>query len=100
MAGVRIVDGRLRIAASDVANFVACRHLTRLPMPVAHLLVKAPRVKDIGAEALEAMGLENESQILAIFRARGWEVYDPCTGDGDTLWTASATESAIRGGAD
>jgi hypothetical protein len=27
---VKIADGRMRLSASDVANFLSCAHLTRL----------------------------------------------------------------------
>jgi predicted RecB family nuclease len=96
---VRIVDGRLRIAASDVANFVACQHLTRLNLAAAHRLVTAPTVKDLGAEVLEERGREHESEILESFRNRGWEVHDPRTGSGDPMQEADATAAAIRSGA-
>jgi predicted RecB family nuclease len=96
---VRIVDGRLRVAASDVANFVACQHLTRLNLAAAHRLVTAPTVKDLGAEVLEERGREHESEILESFRNRGWEVHDPRTGSGDPMQEADATAAAIRSGA-
>jgi uncharacterized protein len=100
MAGVRIVDGRMRIAASDVANFVTCRHLTRLNTAVAHQLVRAPMLYDVGAQALEERGREHEAQILDNFRSRGWEVFDARTGDGVKESGASATTSAIQDGVD
>ena len=100
MTVVRIVDGRLRIAASDVANFVACQHLTRLNLAVANQLVRAPTVEDIGAQALEERGQEHERQILEGFRARGWTVHDQRTGEGDPRRDADATAAAISDGAE
>ena len=97
---MRIVDGRLRIAASDVANFIACRHLTRLDLAAAHQLVSAPMLYDVGAQALEERGLEHERQILEGFRARGWIVEDQRTSERDRRREADATTAAMRRGAD
>jgi predicted RecB family nuclease len=98
---MRTVDGQLRIAAGDVANFVACRHLTRLDLAVAHQLVRAPMVEDVGAKALEERGLEHERQVLEGFRARGWSVDDQRTGgQGWERDSADATAAAMRRRAD
>jgi uncharacterized protein len=95
---VRIIDGRLRIAASDVANFVACRHLTRLDLAAEYGLVSAPIIDDVGAEALAERGLEHERQVLEGFQALGWSVGDPRTGDRDRRREADATAAAMRRG--
>jgi hypothetical protein len=87
---VRIVDGRLRIAASDVANFIACRHLTRLDLAEAHQLVSAPILDDLGAKALAQRGREHEKQILEGFRAQGWTVDDLRTSERDRRREADA----------
>lgn len=97
---MRIVDSRLRIAASDVANFIACRHLTLLDLAAANQLVSAPILDDVGARALEERGLEHEREILEGFRGRGWTVEDPRTGDPDRRREADATAAAMRRGAD
>ncbi|OBK77575.1 TM0106 family RecB-like putative nuclease [Mycobacterium sp. 1274761.0] len=97
---MRIVDGQLRIAASDAANFIACRHLTRLDLAVAHELVRAPSVDDLGAKALEERGLEHERQILEGFHAQGWAIHDPRTGERDRMREADATAAAMRRGED
>ena len=97
---VKIVDGRLRIAASDVANFITCRHLTRLDLAVAHELVSAPIVDDLGAKALEDAGPEHERQILEGFQARGWAVDDPRNTERDRRREADATAAAMHRGAD
>lgn len=98
---VRIVDDRLRIAASDVANFIACRHLTRLDLAAAHGLVRAPILDDLGAKALEERGLEHERQVLEGFRARGWSVDDHRrSGQDRGHESADATAAAMHRGAD
>lgn len=97
---MRIIDGRLRIAASDVANFLACRHLTQLDLAAAQGLVSAPTLHDLGAEALAQRGLEHEKQILDGFRARGWTVDDPQTNERDRKREADLTAAAMRRGAE
>jgi uncharacterized protein len=100
IAVVRIVDNRLRIAASDVANFIACRHLTRFDLAAAHGLVSPPIFDDAGATALAERGLEHERQVLEGFQARGWVVDDPRTSERDRLREARATAAAMRRGAE
>jgi len=45
---MRIVEGRVRVAASDVANFLACQHLTRLDLLAARGELKPPKEFDVG----------------------------------------------------
>ena len=97
---MRIVDGRLRIAASDVANFIACRHLTRLNLAAAHQLVSAPFFDDLGAKALADRGIEHERQVLESFRTRGWTIEHQRTSERDWRREADATAAAMRRGAD
>jgi hypothetical protein len=37
---VKIVEGRLRLAASDVANFLACQQLTQLDLRMSNALCR------------------------------------------------------------
>jgi hypothetical protein len=39
---MRVIDGQVRLAASDVANFLACRHLTRLDLLHARGIIEPP----------------------------------------------------------
>lgn len=68
---MRLIDDRLRVAASDLANFAACRHLTHLELAAAHRLVSLPVIADAEAEALGKRGREHEQNVLAGFRAEG-----------------------------
>lgn len=97
---MRIVDGRVRIAASDLANFLACRHLTRLDLAAAYRLVTPPIFYDVGAQVLEERGLEHEAQVLEGFRGRGWKVEDLRTRERDRKTEAKAdvTAEAMRRG--
>lgn len=83
-----------------MANFIACRHLTRLDLAAAHELVSAPIIDDVGAKALAERGLEHERQVLEGFQARGWAVDDPRTSERDRMREADATAAAMRRGAE
>ena len=49
---MKITDGRVRVAASDVANFLACRRLTQLDLLRARGELRPPREFDIGFQDL------------------------------------------------
>ena len=92
---MKIVEGRVRVAASDVANFLACQELTQLDLRAARRTLRPPHPRDLGFEDLVRRGEEHERAVLERFRADGWEVAD-LSGAGDP---AGATAAAIRGGA-
>ena len=92
---MKIVEGRVRVAASDVANFLACQELTQLDLGMARGVLRPPHPRDLGFEDLVRRGEEHERAVLEGFRADGWEVAD-LSGAGDP---AGATAAAVRGGA-
>lgn len=93
---MKITGGRLRLAASDVANFLACPHLTRLDLLRAHGELAPPAAVDLGFEDLVRRGEAHEREVLARFRADGYQVTEISPGPG----AAAGTLAAIRGGAD
>jgi predicted RecB family nuclease len=92
---MRIVEGRVRVAASDVANFLACQVLTQLDLRSAHGELRPPHAVDLGFEDLVRRGEEHERTVLEGFRADGCQVAD-LSGAGDPV---GATADAIRDGA-
>ena len=90
---MRIVEGRVRVAASDVANFLACQELTQLDLRAARRTLRPPHPRDLGFEDLVRRGEEHERAVLEGFRADGWEVAD-LSGAEDPV---GATAAAIRG---
>jgi CRISPR/Cas system-associated protein Csm6 len=94
---VKITDGQLRLSASDVANFLACQHLTRLDLLRARGELRPPREFDIGFADLVERGETHERAVLGRFRADGHDVVE-ITG-GTEAEAASATHAAITGGA-
>lgn len=73
---MKIVEGRVRVAASDVANFLACQELTRLDLRAARRTLRPPHPRDLGFEDLVRRGEEHERGVLEGFRADGCEVAD------------------------
>jgi len=87
---MKIAGGRVRVAASDVANFLACQVLTRLDLQAARGVLRPPHAVDVGFEDLVRRGEEHERAVLERFRADGCEVAD-LGGAGDP---AGATANA------
>jgi predicted RecB family nuclease len=92
---MKIIEGRVRVAASDVANFLACQQLTQLDLQRARGTLRPPHARDLGFEDLVRRGEEHELAVLERFRVDGYEVAD-LSGTEDP---AGATADAIRGGA-
>src|SRR5580704_19466471 len=92
---MKIIRGRVRLAASDVANFLACRRLTQLDLLRARGELRPPREYDVGFAELVRRGEVHERGVLERFRADGLDVVD-VSGAEDG---AGATVEAIRGGA-
>jgi uncharacterized protein len=95
-APVKIDGDRLRLSASDVANFLACQHLTWLDFRQARGEIRPPDDYDLGFQDLVKRGEAHERATLGQFLAGGWQVAD-LTGVPDA---ATATLEAIRDGAD
>jgi predicted RecB family nuclease len=102
LTSVRITGGQLRLAASDVANFLACQQLTRLDLLKARGARRAPREFDLGFQDLVQRGEEHERAVLDRFRADGLTVAEisPTVGAAADADAARATVAAIETGAD
>src|SRR5450755_1165754 len=94
---MKIIGGRVRLAASDVANFLACRRLTQLDLLRARRELRPPRECDVGFAELVRRGEVHERGVLERFRADGLDVVD-VSADKDFRDGAAATAEAIRGG--
>jgi uncharacterized protein len=91
-------DGHLRLSASDVSNYLACRYLIRLDRLAAEGKLRPDRPFDVGFENLMARGERHEANVLAQFRANGLEVVEiPSVGEPEA---AAATREALEDGAD
>ena len=97
-AAVKITDGRLRFSASDLSNFLACRHITRLDTRAATGRLKPSRSYDAGFDKLLERGEKHEQNVLARFRAEGHDVVEIPKVVGEEAEGAQATQDAIRNG--
>ena len=73
---MKIIAGRVRLAASDVANFLACQRLTQLDLLRARGELRAPREYDVGFQELVRRGEVHERGVLERFRADGCDVVE------------------------
>jgi predicted RecB family nuclease len=97
---MRIIDGQVRLSASDVANFLACRHLTRLDLLHARGVLEPPHVGDVGFDDLVKRGAVHEKTILQAFRDRDLEVVEIPQSQGNVAAGAAATAAALSAGVD
>ena len=95
---MKIVGGQPRFSASDLSDFLACRHLTRLDTLKAHGRLKPARQYDAGFEKLIERGEKHEQNVLDRFRADGHEVVEIPKSPGQEAEAAQATRDAIRSG--
>ncbi len=96
---MQLRDGRLFLSPSDVNDFLACEHLTRLELAAARGEVVKPGMLDPQAELIKRKGDEHEAAYLDQLRADGREVVEIPFAH-DFVAAARATEEAIRDGAD
>ena len=93
---MNITAGRLRLSASDIANFLACQHLTRLDLLAARGELCPPERFDVGFQDLVRRGEAHERIVLDRFRADGRQVTEIIDGSD----AVTATLEAIRSGSD
>lgn len=89
----------LVLSATDLANFLGCRHKTALDMAVAYRKLDRPFVDDPLLEALRKRGLEHERRYVASLRSAGVSIVDltPIT---DTEEQLKETREAMAKGVD
>jgi len=95
---VKITDDRIRLSASDVANFLACQHLTRLDKLHAQGELQPPHEFDIGFQSLIQRGEAHEKAVLERFRADGRRVVTITAAPQAEATAAAATAEAIASG--
>jgi uncharacterized protein len=85
--------------ATDIANFVACRHLLTLKLNAVEGKIQKPYFHDLGVELLRELGERHETAYLNHLEARGHKIVSIPT---DIAWTEAVarTDEAIRTGAE
>lgn len=94
---MRLVDQLLRLSATDLANHLACTHLSQLSRAVAEGRARKPKWHDPVAAILRERGIAHEAAYLAHLRgAEGVEVVAiPEGGEAEGL---ERTRAAMRAG--
>mgnify|MGYP006908356777 FL=1 len=91
-------DDNLRFSATDLAGYLACKHLTGLRLAKARGLAEPPTWHNPVADAIRERGEEHERQYLAHLVELGLEVVD-LAGHAHTDVGVEKTREAMRGGA-
>jgi uncharacterized protein len=94
-----IESGTLRLSATDLANHLACRHLTASNVAAAQGTIEPPPWHNPVLDAIQERGLEHEAQYLAELASQGYELHDLSGGGIDAEAGPLATEEAMRAGA-
>jgi predicted RecB family nuclease len=92
-------DGTLRLSPTDLANHLACQHLTQLALRVVRGDLERPQVVDPYGRIIMAKGNEHEAAHLARLEASGLAVARMLTYDDEGFDEEQArreTEDAIR----
>jgi uncharacterized protein len=93
---MRILQGAVGLAATDLANHLSCRHLTTLDLRLAKGEIAAPEWDNPHLHVLQQRGLEHERAYIASLRARGLAIAVLSQEPEETA--ADATLDAMRDG--
>ncbi|MCC7123460.1 MAG: TM0106 family RecB-like putative nuclease [Acidobacteria bacterium] len=105
---MRVVDGRLMLAPTDLSTFLNCRHRLGLELAAAHGVLRRPMFTDPYAALLQQRGAEHEAAYVASLRAQGLSVVDLSDDAGnndggllsETERQIARTMAAMRNGVD
>jgi predicted RecB family nuclease len=96
---VRTIGNELSLTATDLSNFLGCRHRTALDMALAHGKRKPPpRFEDPLLDILIERGIEHEKRYVESLRAAGRKIVDLSEVPGEKR--VQLTLDAMRAGAD
>jgi predicted RecB family nuclease len=93
-------DGTLRLSPSDLANYLACPHLTQLDVGVQRGEFVRPHRENPHAELIRRKGDEHEAAFLAKLREGGREIVEIELDEGGFEEAAFATGETLRAGAE
>ncbi|TMA98727.1 MAG: TM0106 family RecB-like putative nuclease [Deltaproteobacteria bacterium] len=98
---MQVLNGQFLFSPSDLANFVACEHLTQLEIAVARGEITRPNFGNAYVDLIVRKGLEHERDFLDSIRAAGHMVKEIGLGqDRDFAAAAEATAAAMRDGSE
>ena len=96
---MQILAGHLLLSATDLVNFLGCRHSTYLDLRDLTDPVKISQ-PDAATILVFEKGIEHEQRHLTSLKARGLNVVMASREGGDITQRAAVTEQAFRSGAD
>ncbi|HYL09227.1 MAG TPA: TM0106 family RecB-like putative nuclease [Candidatus Acidoferrales bacterium] len=70
------LSGQIRLAATDLSNHLACRHLTSLDLSVAHGRRNAPEWRSSDLVVIQELGLRHEAKYLEFLQAKSLPLAD------------------------
>jgi predicted RecB family nuclease len=82
---MRIVSGQARLAATDVSNHLACRHLTNLELSAARGERHRPQWEAPDLVVIRALGLQHEARYLASLARDGLDVLNLAGADEERI---------------
>lgn len=97
---MRLTAPHLTLSATDLANFLTCRHLTALDLAAAHGGPRRPYLEDPLLDLLIERGAAHEAAFVATLAAQGRSVLDLREGRDTPADTIARTTAAIDQGID
>jgi predicted RecB family nuclease len=97
---MRIIDGQLQLAATDLSNFLACRHLTRLDTLKSQGYLSPAKQFDIGFQDLIKRGEVHEKRVLDLLAEESRVTEIPTTSEITDAEKSRLTADAITAGVD
>jgi uncharacterized protein len=96
---MKLISNQIRLAATDVSNHLACRHLTNLELTVARGQRTAPAWASPDLKVIQELGLAHEAAYLKFLAKQGLEIVNlPKLGSEASL--LNETRAAMQRGAD
>ena len=71
---MKIVGGKMRLAATDVSNHLACHHLTQLESSAARGERERPQWEAPDLAVIRELGLRHEARYLSFLAKNGLDV--------------------------
>src|SRR5450755_1132524 len=71
---MRIVSGEIRLAATDVSNHLACRHLTNLELSAARGERERPKWEAPDLVVIQQLGLRHDARYLKFLEQSGLKI--------------------------
>ena len=96
---MKLLSGQLRLAATDVSNHLACRHLTTLELSVAHGQRQPPEWHAPDLRIIQQLGFDHEVRYLKALADQGLKMINLDKSSSENA-IAEATLDAMKDGID